>query len=50
MKIVIQIVFILFMVLFLIGTIGEKEQKGRIFCLITATIMAAMLIATSAVL
>lgn len=48
MKIALQIVFIIFMVLYLVGAIGEKNLKSRIFFMASAIVLAAGLIATIA--
>lgn len=50
MKIALQIVLITAMTLYLAGVIGEKTQKGRIFYLAAATVLAIALIVTIAIL
>lgn len=50
MKIALQIVLIVFMVLYLGGVIGEKNMKSRIFFMASAAVLAAALIATIAIL
>lgn len=50
MKIALQIVLMIFMVLYLGGGIGAKKIEERIFNLVAAGLLIAALIATIAVL
>lgn len=50
MKIVLQIILTAFMILYLGGVIGAKQERERIFYLISALLLAIALIVTIAIL
>lgn len=50
MKIVLQIILTAFMALYFGGVIGAKQERERIFYLISALLLAAALIVTIAIL